>query len=305
MKILIADDDLITLRVLERCLIEAGYEPILAIDGTTALEILEDRDSPQVAILDWDMPGIDGIEVCRRIRERSASRFYYLMVLTGRMTRKGIRAGIEAGADDYLGKPLDAHELHVRLRAAARIVAFQEVMQHQTSKDALTGVWNRKAICEVLGRQLSRAWQARSPLALVMADIDHFKQVNDEYDYPFGDAVLREVASRLKNGLRPGDSIGRYGGEEFMLVLPECSSPNAVAFCDRLREQIANQPIVVRRHSITVTLSMGVAIFPSMADTLEDLVSTAENALYRAKESGRNCVKSAFRRPDMVPLLSQ
>jgi diguanylate cyclase (GGDEF)-like protein len=300
-KVLIAEDDMVSRRLLEAMLTKWGYEVTVTCDGMEAWEVLQGVDSPPLAILDWMMPGLDGVEVCRKVRQRGQEPYIYLLLLTTKGRKENIIEGLDAGADDYLTKPFDPHELQVRLRTGMRIVKLQaeiiearEALRVQATHDALTGVWNRRAILEMLGTELVRSSRDGLPVAVAMADLDHFKRINDTYGHVAGDAVLREAVNRMRTLLRPYDAIGRYGGEEFLVVLPGCTAQDAFGLAERLRVGISQEPMVIPGGTIEVTVSSGVAT----TDTLPPmdamaLIQAADTALYRAKAEGRNRVELA------------
>jgi two-component system, cell cycle response regulator len=300
-KVLIAEDDMVSRRLLEAMLARWGYDVVITRDGTEAWQVLQGPDAPPLAILDWMMPGIDGVEVCRLVRQRVQEPYIYLLLLTTKGRRENIIEGLDAGADDYLTKPFDPHELQVRLRTGKRIVTLQaeliearETLRIQASHDSLTGVWNRRAILERLETELARAEREGTPVAVVLADLDHFKRINDSYGHIAGDAVLCEAVNRMRVSLRFYDAIGRYGGEEFLMVLPGCTAQDAVNLADRLRMSIGRETVEITGGHIVVTTSLGVAA----SDTIPvldaaSLIRAADTALYRAKAGGRNCVELA------------
>ncbi|MEW6542641.1 MAG: diguanylate cyclase [Nitrospirota bacterium] len=297
MRILIADDDSLTCRILETALSAWGYQVVVARDGQAAWEILQRAEAPQLAILDWMMPELDGTEVCQRIRQRAAQPYMYLLLLTARSCKTEIIKGLNAGADDYLTKPVDFEELRARLRAGQRIldlqaelIAAREAFQAQATHDPLTGLWNRAAIFETLGQEFARAKREQAAIGVVLADLDSFKQVNDTYGHLAGDRVLCEAARRMSAAVRPYDAIGRYGGEEFLAVLPGCNGPDAVAVAERVREALERASVEVAEGQIVpITASLGVAAGRGDdAGEPDALVKAADAALYRAKESGGN-----------------
>jgi two-component system, cell cycle response regulator len=300
-KVLIAEDDMVSRRLLEAMLTKWGYEVTVTRDGVEAWEVLQGADAPSLAILDWMMPGIDGVEVCRNVRQRGQEPYIYLLLLTTKGRKENIIEGLDAGADDYLTKPFDPQELQVRLRTGMRIVKLQaeiiearEALRVQATHDALTGVWNRRAILEMLGTELVRSSRDDLPVAVAMADLDHFKRINDTYGHVAGDAVLREAVSRMRALLRPYDAMGRYGGEEFLVVLPGCTAQDAFRLAERLRIGISQEPMVIPGGTIEVTGSLGVAT-NDMTAALDAtaLIHVADTALYRAKAGGRNRVEVA------------
>ena len=299
MKILVAEDDLVTGRMLEAHLVKWGYEVQIVTDGRQAWQILQQDNAPRLALLDWMMPEMDGLSICREVRRLNIQPYIYLILLTARRYQEDVVAGLEAGADEYLTKPFDPYELRARLRAGARVVELQdsliqarEALRDQAMHDSLTTLLNRRATMDFLLAELSRGTREEKPLTLMMVDIDHFKSVNDRFGHPAGDAVLCEVSKRLRASIRNYDSVGRFGGEEFLVVAPGCGSEAGLAQAERLREIVCSQPISVDDISINVTVSVGVATTPKpQAQDLEALLSAADKALYRAKERGRNCVE--------------
>jgi diguanylate cyclase (GGDEF)-like protein len=300
-KVLIAEDDMVSRRLLEATLTRWGYEVMVTRDGVEAWQVLQGPDAPPLAILDWMMPGMDGVEVCRKVRQREQELYIYLLLLTTKGRKENIIEGLDAGADDYLTKPFDPHELQVRLRTGKRIVTLQaeliearEALRIQATHDPLTGLWNRRAILEMLGNELARSRREGLPVAVAMADLDHFKRINDTYGHVVGDTVLCEAVSRMRALLRTYDAIGRYGGEEFLVVLPGCTSQDACKLAERLRSGIAQESVKIPGGAIDVTSSLGVAASDdiSILDA-SALIRAADIALYRAKAEGRNRVELA------------
>jgi diguanylate cyclase (GGDEF)-like protein len=294
---LIADDEAVSRLRLEKSLEGWGYQVLAVSDGNQAWEILRHPDAPRLAILDWMMPTKDGVEDCRKIREQKDSRYRFVVLLTGREEKEDVADGLDAGADDYLTKPFDALELRARLRAGMRILALEEELirvndrlKYEASHDSLTGLWNRAAIMQLFGRELSRMPGKRGSVAVIMADVDRFKQINDTRGHAAGDAVLKEVAARMRSSLRDDDSVGRYGGEEFLIVISGTSRNDAVVQAERLRSAIAREPVLTPEGLIEVTMSFGVSL--ARAETgMEQLLQAADKALYRSKERGRNLVE--------------
>ena len=299
MKILIADDSIVSRHLLEATLRKWGYEVLVACDGAEALQVLERPDAPALIILDWMMPGMTGLEVCQRIRQRGSEPYTYILLLTSKSQKEDLIEGMDAGADDYITKPFDQSELQVRLRAGTRLVDLQaqllsarEALREQATRDSLTRLWNRSSILDALTRELARAWRESSPLGVVIVDLDHFKYINDNHGHPAGDAVLREAARRMQAGVRQYDSVGRYGGEEFLILLPNCGVAESHSQAERLRKQLAQADIRIDDTSLRITASFGVtAAIPGEAWTPEGLIRKADEALYVAKKSGRNRVE--------------
>lgn len=298
MKVCIADDDPVYRRMLASILDEWGYEVLIAEDGEAAWQILGAANAPRLAVLDWVMPGLDGVELCRRLRQHPQGKLAYLLLLTVKDSLANLVQGLQDGADDYLVKPFEPLELQARLNVGRRLLAVQEelitareAMRVQATTDSLTGVWNRRSILEILERELSRGVRDGSPVSIVMADLDHFKQVNDSLGHQAGDAVLRETVRRIAAATRPYDAVGRYGGEEFLVVLPGCGLTEAAGCAERMRGNVADQPVSHLGQQIPATLSLGVAVFPASEDSsVSALLRTADGALYDAKRGGRNRV---------------
>ncbi|MGH9404191.1 MAG: GGDEF domain-containing protein [Terriglobia bacterium] len=296
MRVLIAEDDPVSRRVLQAHLVKWGYDVRVTRDGQEAWDALQTDDCPNLAIFDWMMPSMDGVEVVRRLRARASSTYVYVLLLTAKGQKEDIIAGLEAGADDYLTKPFDAQELQARLRTGSRIldlqselIAAHEALRKEATHDYLTGVWNRAGILDILQRECARMVRTKGKIAVIMADIDHFKAVNDTYGHLAGDDVLREVSRRMQSSVRSYDSIGRYGGEEFVIVLPDSEAMSGTQQAERLRNSVGEQPVETAGLMISVTLSLGVAVMSqSHSDDYQALLRVADAALYRAKESGRN-----------------
>ena len=301
MKVLIAEDDSISRRMLEAFLVKWGYEVLVSTEGEEAWAILQRHDAPRLAVLDWMMPGRDGIDICRSLRQRKGREYIYILLLTARGRKEDIVEGLEAGADDYVTKPFDPFELRARLRAGRRIVELQEqllqareALRDQASRDPLTDLWNHRTILAILRKEVARASRTHSPFAVVMIDIDRFKTINDTYGHQVGDAVLREASRRLRGATRTYDSLGRYGGDEFLAVVPGCDPAAAARFAESFRVRIDRKAIETPEGMIPVTLSLGVVALESLRNVnAGTLVRVADAALYRAKIEGRNRVSLA------------
>jgi two-component system cell cycle response regulator len=293
MRILIAEDDPIALRLLESAVKDWGYDAVSVRDGDAAWDILRSADSPPLALLDWMMPALSGIELCRKVRQESESPFVYLVLLTGKTETQDIVEGMNSGADDYLSKPFDRQELKARLRAGQRIVELHATLRIQATRDALTGLWNRRMIVEILGREWARAARERTSIGVIIADLDHFKRANDSLGHLGGDAVLVEASRRMNSVLRPYDAIGRYGGEEFLIVLPGCDQAATEAAAERMRQVIQEAEVATPAGVIPITVSLGAVVGEGTRIDAEELIRLADLALYRAKRAGRNRVEMA------------
>jgi len=290
MKILIAEDQPLAALYLRRTLEKMGHDPIAVPDGEQAWQLVRDGHVP-VLISDWMMPHLDGPELCRRIRSGGTDRYTYIILLTSRDCREDRLKGLRAGADDFLTKPPDADELAVRLEIAGRILAVHEQLAEQNVRlaelaavDDLTGTKNRRRFREDLDLLVAQAMRLGMPLSLIMLDIDHFKNYNDSYGHPAGDAILKRVGMTLRSMVRSHDVVARYGGEEFVVLLPTTNVDAALEVAERLRLAVASAPQI--EHAVTA--SFGVATLGPGTPTASLLVEHADQALYKSKQAGRN-----------------
>jgi len=301
MKILLAEDSPVYRHLISGHLKEWGFDVQIANDGAVAWELLQAPDAPKLALLDWVLPKIEGIELCRRIRKAQAhSEYTYVVLLTSKDGKDELVAGMRAGADDYLIKPFHPPELEARLLGGKRIldlqrelVAARESLRVAATYDFLTGLLNRGEIVAWLDRELVRGGRETSPVGIVLADIDHFKKVNDSLGHSGGDVVLKEVAGRLKSDLRVYDGAGRYGGEEFLLILPGCDLVTTVRRAEEIRRGVSAPGVMSPKGIVQVTVSMGVTCTRGdRTSNVEALLNEADAALYRAKQNGRNRVEA-------------
>jgi two-component system cell cycle response regulator len=297
-KVLIADDDRISCKLLSSLLTKWGYEADVVYNGDDALRQLLKPEAPRLAILDWMMPGLDGIEVIRKLRATHNESYVYALLLTSKEQKEDLLQGLDAGADDYLKKPFDAQELRARLRIGGRILELErrlvgalESAEYKATHDFLSGVYNRAAITELLTREASRCKRSGQKMTVMMVDVDHFKAINDTYGHPAGDEVIKELTRRIISVLRTYDAVGRLGGEEFLILTPNCALNEAMRVAERLRQCVANEKMAVGQLGIPVTVSVGVS---AVAEDLADVkmgIETADLALYAAKKNGRNRVE--------------
>ncbi len=296
MRVLIAEDDPTSRLMLEAMLKQWEFEPVTTNDGQEALTAMQAPDAPRIAILDWNMPKMDGPEVCRRIKEARQDNPPYLILLTARDDESDIVAGLESGANDFISKPYNAKELRARVGVGQKMVELQsalintrDALAYQATHDPLTDILNRRAILENLERELARAARSGSYVGVGIFDLDHFKQVNDKYGHQVGDEVLCGFVRRIQEHIRKYDILGRFGGEEFLLIVPEPKKTAVKDFFGRLCAEVAARPIPTQAGDIAVTVSIGVATC-STGSSLDAIIAQADAALYQAKANGRNQV---------------
>jgi len=310
MKILIAEDDLVSSRILQKNIENWGYKAVLARSGQAAWEALQDEEL-RLSILDWMMPGMDGVEVCRKIRHRKKYKYTYIILLSAKDRKQDIIAGLSSGADDYMTKPVNFLELRARLQTGKRIIDLEDkllLIQTQlkdiASRDSLTKIWNRSEISKFLSEELERGLREKKPTGVVLLDLDHFKKINDFYGHAIGDQALLQVVSRLKRKVRKSDKIGRYGGDEIIIILPNCGLDEIKKVGERLRLAVGKIGIKTDLDTVPVTVSAGCATseLPGTASA-DKLIKVADSALLKAKGQGRNCVVVAG--PDREPAREQ
>ncbi len=301
MKVLIAEDEPVSRTLLEKLLTQWGFDVVVANDGNEAWWTLQQEDSPTLAILDWMMPGMDGVQICREVRKRHSETYVYILLLTAKSQKRDIVEGLEAGADDYLTKPFDPDELRVRLRAGRRILDFQEqflsmreAMRFPTTHDFLTGLWNREAVLGMLRQRLARDRREGVPVGVILTHVDYFKQINKTYGPTAGDAVLREAARRMRSVVRLYDSVGRYGSGEFLVIVSGCYSSEIRESAEKIRSAISGEPVDLLGGAVEVTVSVGVATTDEIPTADADvLLRAADEAVRRAQTAGRNKVELA------------
>ena len=303
MRILIADDDVTSRLVLIGVLTRHGHEVVATVDGAEAWEAMSRPDAPTLAILDWEMPGLSGIDVCRLIRGLASDTPPYLLILTSRGEKSDIVAGLEAGADDYLAKPFDPGELRARVDVGRRMVELQarlreahQAVAHEAMHDPLTGVLNRRAFGDILSRALAEERRHHGVLALGICDIDEFKKINDVQGHQAGDEVLCELVRIVTGTLRARDVLSRFGGDEFVVLADQVDPADVGRLFERVRLAVAASPIATSAGELPITISFGVAVWRDV-DTGSELLARADAALYRAKVEGRNRVATA---PDVA-----
>jgi len=288
-------------QLLHKMLARFGFEVVIAQDGKDALKYFLQHDPPKIGILNWEMEGLPGSEVCKIVRNEPIEHYVYIILLTNKSQKDELLTAFDQGADDYLVKPFDGFELRAKLAVAKRIldlqdrlISIREELREQATHDSLTELWNRKETLNALAREIDRVNREKKPCGLIMADVDHFKQINDSYGHPAGDEVLKEIACRLKRGIRPYDILGRYGGEEFLIIAPGCDTATTMKRAELLRTEISISPVRTSEGNFPVTLSLGaIAVSPGSDKSAKAVLRLADEALYRAKRGGRNRVELA------------
>jgi two-component system cell cycle response regulator len=308
MRIILAEDDSIARRLLESRLGGWGYAVQSFADGRAAWAHLERATEPTLVILDWMMPGLDGLEICRRLRAQAREPYVYVIMITGRADRQDIVEALKAGADDFMVKPVDKDELKARVNVGERIVRLQtelvdarQAMMELATTDSLTRLPNRSAILTMLAKEINRAGREGTSISVCVADLDHFKRINDTYGHAAGDIVLRDAAIRLQSQLRSYQAVGRLGGEEFLIILPNCDASTSQLVINRARTAVSETPIIADSALIHLTCSFGVTtLSPGVRGDPLALVQTADRALYDAKAKGRDCIGARTFNPSAV-----
>lgn len=287
MNILIAEDDAATRMKLLATLKHLGHAVTAVPDGARAWREWQDGEF-DVVVSDWMMPDLDGIELCRRVRAAHRETYTYLVLLTALEGKGRYLEAMEAGADDFVTKPFDAKQLAARLHVAQRILSLHEKLRLQATLDRMTGLWNRSTILDMLQAELARLGRegGSGNLGVIIVDLDRFKRINDTVGHLAGDEVIREAARRMAAALRPYDRIGRYGGEEFLVVAPGCGPAEAMLVAERLRAAVGEHPVETTGGSVPLTVSLGVAT--AQGGTPNAVIAVADAALYQAKRAGRD-----------------
>ena len=295
MRILIAEDDPVSRRLLETALVKWGHHVLTAGDGSEAWNILRTEGAPRLAILDWMMPGMDGVQICREVRKLRGRPYVYIILLTARDRKQDFLEGMSAGADDYIVKPFDVGELKARLHAGKRVLNLQvellsmrETLEERVTHDLLTSLPNRLLFGDRLTQRLAQSRRSRRPLAIMFLDLDHFKLVNDALGHNVGDSMLKQVAERLTVSVREADTVARMGGDEFIAILADIARPQDAAVVAQRVLKTLSEPFALNDQEHFISASIGISVYPSDGTDPETLVKNADAAMYRAKEQGRN-----------------
>lgn len=307
MDILVAEDSKVSQAMLKAILGRWGHRVVLAADGLKALEIMDKPDAPQLILLDWIMPGMDGLDVCRKLLEDPSREPPYIIFLTAKDTMSDMVVGLGAGASDFIKKPFNREELHARINVGQRtlrlqkeLVAAREKMANLAMIDPLTGAFNRRAMIEMIEKEQARTIRKGGAIWLALFDVDRFKQINDTHGHHVGDQVLVEFCDVIRKRIRKTDTLSRWGGEEFLLMAPagdyELSLASVSPLFDRIRQSIEDTPVHAEGKEIRYTTSAGVALLHAH-DNLDLILQSADAALYEAKRGGRNRVVGVPERP--------
>ncbi len=299
MKVLVADDSPTARFALRKNLTAWGYDVVEASEGKKAWNLLNEDSPPRIAVLDWMMPGLDGVEICRKLRERKNGPFVYTILLTSKSEQEDLVYGLENGAHNFQSKPYSPIELRSHVNVGKRLVEsddkikeYAEEMERLATTDSLTGIFNRRHFLECGEKELARSKRYGRPMSVLLIDVDHFKIINDTFGHAAGDKTLRIITRTCIDTLRENDLFGRLGGEEFAVVLPENDEPCAVDAAERLRKTMEELKVAFEDKIIRFTISIGVASSELSDKTIEVILKRADDALYKAKKCGRNRVIS-------------
>lgn len=300
LRVLLADHEPASRLELETLLKRWGFEVLAVKNGRDAWAALEQGDT-RLALLDTGLPTPNGFELCRQLRARAGGSETFIILMTPDNAPSTVAEIMNAGADDFLARPVQAHHLHLRLQTARRIVQMQNELRARASIDTLTGLWNHAMVLEMFNAELKRAERDELPVSIVLTDVDRLKQINDFHGHGVGDEILHCIAERMRVALRSYYMCGRYGGEEFLVVLPRCGKANAMEVAGRVRAAIADKPLPTSAGEMSVTVSCGVATTGrGQPVTPEKAIKAADEALFRAKRNGRNCIEAAVSIPSRV-----
>jgi len=298
--VMVVEDDPISRDIVTHLLTRRGYRVVAVDEAAQALELI----SPEigVVVLDWMMPELDGLEICRRLKSDGLPGYHYVIMMTAKTEKDDIVQALEAGADDYMKKPVDHDELLARIKAGERIVRMErslsdayEVARDEAHRDQLTGLFNRRYFDEALAETVRRARRQCTSVALLMMDLDRFKEINDRHGHTVGDEVLRQVAKVVAQEARAGkDMPARYGGDEVAVIAPDTNMLGAESLAERIRTRVAELRVPAGDALVPVTFSVGVAVFdgraPGPEGAARTLLEAADQRLYQAKHAGRNRV---------------
>lgn len=290
-KILVVDDTQLYVRILTDILEAENYTVFSTNNGFSVLEMTRNIH-PDAILLDIMMPGIDGFEVCKLLKSDYDTKDIPVIMVTARTEGVDIKNALEIGAFDYIKKPIDEVEVIARIQSALRLKDLQDRLKELAMKDGLTGLYNKAMLLELFEKEVSKQQRIKGSISFVMIDIDYFKKVNDTYGHLSGDIILKEIACLLMGAVRKGDIVGRYGGEEFSIVLPGTNEVDAFMLCERIRSKIEDFSFDIGDETIAVTVSIGICShdFKNII-TEKEIIKKADNELYKAKHNGRNRVE--------------
>jgi two-component system, cell cycle response regulator len=299
MKVLVAEHDPAVLGLMADNLSQWGYEVVICDDGSDAWRVLQENDPPTLALVDWDLPGMNGPHICQHARELIGKPYIYIILLTDERPKKAMLEGLEAGADEYMVKPLDVYELQLRMRTGNRIVSLQETLmsvlklsEYEAAHDPLTGLWNRPAVADLLVKELGRSKRNQTPVGVIAAGLDQFQHLADHYGELTRDSVLREVVLRIHSTVRSYDLVGRIGDEDFLVVAPGCDRETSRLLAERLSSSVERFRAAIGEDVVPLTMSCGVICGDGTKDRqAEALIRAAEEALAVARTKGQGSVE--------------